>query len=599
MRVLSRLALVAILLIAAAPPAVAGNGNGNGEVTAVSLMHTAGRADLVVSVTGQVTVKEMSLTDPLRLVLDLQGATLAVGAETMYDGVNRAGIRNVRIRQYQADVVRIVLDLDRMPTYRVEHEDGAVRLSFGADLAFAPWSTMMGLPADLAPAVASHAPTVSAPEVTPAEPVRAAVQPRPEPRITVTWENASIEEVVRGFGEISGRNIIVGKDITASITAKIEDTPWHQAFQAILGAHGLSVQELPGGILRVDSPAALAEIDSLEPLMTRVIRVNYKKASGMVGAVNTILAGGRGQVYADTSTNSLIITDTRTRMQDIEDFIRGLDIKTASVSIQAKLIFVDRTDLEALGLRYDLGNRDQFFNRIIQRPNPLQGGQPYIPGINVVNLGGNSVAALGNAEAVITNPALDLIFSTAIGGFSLTSFLSALERVELSDVQAEPLIQTLDNQRAEILVGEEIPVRIIDYSSAQTAGQAPRATVEFKETGIRLGVTPHVTSNRQILMDLETERSALQVLAAADLGYTINQQKASNQLLVADGETAVIGGLTVTTVTRVRSGIPLLSSLPFIGPVFSFNQVTENRKDLIIMVTPRIIDDGDAVGVVP
>lgn len=589
MRVLSRVALVAILLVSAAP-AFATPPGGNGEVTAVSLLHTSGRADLVVSVSGEVTVKEMTLADPLRLVLDLHGTTLAPGTETMYDGVNRAGIRNVRIRQYQADVVRIVLDLDQMPTYRVDHEMGAVRLSFGADLAFSPWSTMLGLSAT--PAATDLAPAVSAPEVTPVEPARM-VQPRPEPRLTVTWENASIEEVVRGFSEISGRNIIVGKNIDATITARIVDTPWHQAFQAILGAQGLSVQEMPGGILRVDSPAALAELDSLEPLMTRVVRINYKRAAGMVGAVQAITGSGRGQVYADTSSNSLIITDTRTRVAEIENFVRGLDIRTASVSIQAKLIFVDRTDLEALGLRYDLGNRNQFFNRIIQRPNPLQGNQPYIPGINVVNLGGNSVAALGNAEAIITNPALDLIFSTAIGGFSLTSFLSALERVELSDVQAEPLIQTLDNQRAEILVGEEIPVRIIDYSSAQSAGQAPRATVEFKETGIRLGVTPHVTSNRQILMELETERSALQILAAADLGYTINQQKASNQLLVADGETAVIGGLTVTTVTRVRSGIPLLSSLPFIGPIFSFNQVTENRKDLIIMVTPRIIDDGD------
>lgn len=591
MRVFSRFALVAILLIAAAPASATPRG-GNGEVTAVSLLHTSGRADLVVSVSGQVTVKEMTLADPLRLVLDLHGATLAPGTESMYDGVNRAGIRNVRIRQYQADVVRIVLDLDQMPTYRVEHEMGAVRLSFGANLAFSPWSTMLGLPAAM-PAAAEPAPAVRAPEVTPAEPVRM-VQPRPEPRLTVTWENASIEEVVRGFSEISGRNIIVGKGITAIITARIVDTPWHQAFEAILGAHGLSVQEMPGGILRVDSPAALAELDELEPLMTRVVRINYKRAAGMVGAVEAITGSGRGRVYADTSSNSLIITDTRTRVGEIENFVRGLDIRTASVSIQAKLIFVDRTDLEALGLRYDLGNRNQFFNRIVQRPNPLQGGQPYQPGINVVNLGGNSVAALGNAEATIINPALDLIFSTAIGGFSLTSFLTALERVELSDVQAEPLIQTLDNQRAEILVGEEIPVRIVDFSSAG-AGEAPRATVQFKETGIRLGVTPHVTSNRQILMELETERSALQILAAADLGYTINTQKATNQLLVGDGETAVIGGLTVTTVTRTRSGIPLLSSLPFIGPIFSFNQVVENRKDLIIMVTPRIIDDGDAL----
>lgn len=590
MRVLSRLAMTALLL-SAATPTHAAPPERTGEVTAVSLRPGPGRADLVISLRGEVTVREMTLANPLRLVLDLHGASLAPGAESAYDGVNRAGIRNVRVRQYEADIVRVVLDLDQMPTYRVEQTGDAVRLSFGTDQQFAAWSTAAA--AEQPAFDAEPAPARLLPEVSP--PARALVLPqaRQEPRLTVTWNNASIMEVVDGFSEISGRTIIVGKDVDQiRVTNKITDQPWPQAFNAILGAYGLSVQELPGGILRVDSPRALAELDSLEPLQTKVVRINYAKAGALKGAVESALAGGRGVVYADSSTNSLFITETQSRIPELESFVRSLDVRTASVSIQAKLIFVDRTDLEALGLRYDLGSRDNFFNRIIQRPDPLQGGQPYIPGVNVVNLGGNSVAAVGNAEALITNPALDLIFSTAIGGFSLTSFLSALERVELSDVQAEPLIQTLDNQKAEILVGEEIPVRVIDYSSAQTAGQAPRATVQFKETGIRLSVTPSVTNNRQVLMTLETERSALQLLAAADLGYTINQQKASNQLLVADGETAVIGGLTVTTVTRTRSGIPLLSSLPFLGPLFSFNQVTENRKDLIIMVTPRIIEDG-------
>jgi len=583
---LTPLALTALLL-SAATPIHAAPPERIGEVTAVSLRPGPGRADLVISLRGAVTVREMTLANPLRLVLDLHGASLAPGAESAYDGVNRAGIRNVRVRQYEADIVRVVLDLDQMPTYRVEQTGDAVRLSFGTDQQFVAWSTA----AATAAMSTEPAPVRLAPEVSPPAPALVLPQARQEPRLTVTWNNASIHEVVAGFSAISGRTIIVGKDVDVSITNTITDQPWPQAFSAILGAYGLSVQELPGGILRVDSPRALAELDSLEPMQTKVIRINYAKAGALKGAVESAL-GGRGVVYADSSTNSLFITETQSRILELESFVRSLDVRTASVSIQAKLIFVDRTDLEALGLRYDLGSRDNFFNRILQRPDPLQGGQPYAPGVNVVNLGGNSVAAVGNAEALITNPALDLIFSTAIGGFSLTSFLSALERVELSDVQAEPLIQTLDNQKAEILVGEEIPVRVIDYSSAQSAGQAPRATVQFKETGIRLSVTPSVTNNRQVLMTLGVERSALQLLSAADLGYTINQQKASNQLLVADGETAVIGGLTVTTVTRTRSGIPLLSSLPFLGPLFSFNQVTENRKDLIIMVTPRIIEDG-------
>ncbi|HEY7479561.1 MAG TPA: type II and III secretion system protein, partial [Gemmatimonadales bacterium] len=253
---------------------------------------------------------------------------------------------------------------------------------------------------------------------------------------------------------------------------------------------------------------------------------------------------------------------------------------------------VDRTDIEELGIKYDLGDRNQFFNKLVQRTDPTT-GEPFSPSVNVINLGGNSVSAIGNADASITGSALDLIYSTSIGGFSLTTFLSALERTELADIQAEPVISTLDNRQADILVGEETPVRVIDASSQGGGGDgAPRATVQFKETGIRLTVTPHVTNNRQILMKLHTERSAIQPLSAADLGFIFQKQKADNQLLVNDGETAVIGGLTVTQVTKNRSGIPLLGGLPIVGKLFSFSREVENRRDLIILVTPRITDDG-------
>jgi len=120
------------------------------------------------------------------------------------------------------------------------------------------------------------------------------------------------------------------------------------------------------------------------------------------------------------------------------------------------------------------------------------------------------------------------------------------------------------------------------------------STVDYKTVGIRLKATPHVTNNRQILMDLFVERSSIQVKIAADLGYTIPTQRTENHLLVNDGETAVIGGLTVTTVTKNRSGIPLLSQLPFVGSLFSFTENSENRKDLIILVMPRIVDDPKA-----
>jgi type IV pilus assembly protein PilQ len=412
-----------------------------------------------------------------------------------------------------------------------------------------------------------------------------------EPRITVVWDRASIADVVSGFAAFSGRTIILGKDIKGEVTAEVKNQPWPQAFQAVLASQGLSAQELPGGIIRVDAPSVLAALDSLEPLETHVVRINYGKAKDLTKSIEGSLTKGRGKVIADDNSNSLIITDTRTKVGNLADFARGLDIRTPQVSIKAKIVFVDRTDIEELGIKYDLGSNNQFFNRLVQRTDPTT-GEPFDPDVNIVDVGGNSVSAIGNASGQIVGSALDLVFSTALGGFTLTSFLSALERQDLSDIQAEPVITTLDNRKADILVGEETPVRVIDAGTG--AGQA-QANVQFKETGIRLTVTPHVTSNRQIAMELHTERSALQELAAADLGFIFQTQRADNQLLVNDGETAVIGGLTVTEVSNTRSGIPLLSGLPIIGKLFSFSKSEENRRDLIILVTPRIIDDGAVV----
>ncbi|MGH7560708.1 MAG: secretin N-terminal domain-containing protein, partial [Gemmatimonadales bacterium] len=415
-------------------------------------------------------------------------------------------------------------------------------------------------------------------------------QARQEPRITVSWDKATIEEVVAGFQAVSGRSIILGKNVSGTVTAEIRDRPWTEAFYAILSSQGLQARELPGGILRVDAPGTLAEIDSLEPRETRVVRVNYARVGELVKSLEGVLSR-RGKVVPDTATNSIIITDNQSNVQNVQDFVVALDLRPKQIAIQAKIIFVDRTDLEQLGFKYDIGTRDQFYNRLVQRPDPLKGGLPFEPGINVVNLGGNQIAAIGNAEGVLRTPALDLMFSTAIGGFSITSFLQALEQVDLSDVQAEPSTTTSDNKKASIVVGDEIPVRVIDANAPTGAGQAVRANVQYKETGIKLLVTPHVTNDGKISLDLEVERSNLQTLAAADLGFVISKQSVKNQILVADGETAVIGGLTVTTVTKTRSGIPLLSSLPLVGGLFAFSSSSENRRDLIILITPKILQE--------
>jgi type IV pilus assembly protein PilQ len=592
--------LVAAAVLGTATPMWADEGPGSGEVTAVSLAPSAGKTEIVVNVRGAVDVRDFLLASPDRLVLDVVGAKLGGTTASLYDGVKRGGVLNLRYSQFRPDVVRIVVDLEGPQTYKVDRSDNAIRVSFGSGAGFQAWSsTATATPAtevaDAADAVEPSAPVEAPARARTRKPevgIRSAalLTRADEPRITVTWDRASIADVVAGFAAFSGRTIILGKDVKGEVNAEIKNQPWPQAFQAVLATQGLSAQEMAGGIIRVDAPSALAALDSLEPLETSIVRINYAQAATLSKTVESILTKNRGRVVADTGSNALIVTDTRSRIESISEFVRGLDVRTPQLSIQAKIIFVDRTDIEALGVKYDLGSSTQFFNKLVQRPDPAHPGEMFDRTLNVVDLGGNSLSGIGNANADIANSALDLIFSTAIGGFSLTTFLSALERTELADIQAEPVITTLDNRQADILVGEETPVRVIDANSS-SSGTA-RANVQFKETGIRLTVTPHVTNNRQVLMQLHTERSAIQPLAAADLGFIFQKQKADNQLLVNDGETAVIGGLTVTQVNKIKTGIPLLGSLPILGKLFSTTTDTENRRDLIILVTPRITDDG-------
>jgi type IV pilus assembly protein PilQ len=626
------LPLAALLAVAASPALVGATGGGrDGEVRGVSVVPASGQVQVVIDLQGAVEVQDFTLASPARLVIDLVGARLAAPA-VLYDGQNRGGVRNVRYAQFKPDVVRVVIDLDALKDYQVERGVGQVRVRIGTErTAFAAWSSRSAMA--MTPPAASPPPPAtarSAPEVTggsaQAARVRTPTVGRPmtideylathrnealqsqAPRITVQWDQADIEDVVAGFAAFSGRTIIISRGVSGKVTAEIKNQPWDLAFNAVLQSQGLAVQTLPGGIFNVVSQLELARADSTVPITTRLVRINYAKSSSLVPAVASIVTR-RGAVVADSVSNSLVITEVNSRIDEVVDFVKGLDLRTPQVSIQAKLILVDRTDIEELGVKYDLGSQTQFFNRLVQRPDP-RSAQPVdtdLDGVpdalvpteffatdeNVISLGGNSLSAIGNAAASLVsgNPALDLIFSTAIGNFDLTAFVQALQSVRLADVQAEPTITTVDNRQAEILVGDRVPIRVIDPGTvAGGAGTLPRATVRFEQTGINLRVTPHVTANRQILMEVHAERSSLQA-ASSDIGFTFQTQQADNQILVSDGETVVVGGLTVTEVTVQKSGIPFLVDLPILGKLFGYSSQQETRRDLLILITPHIIDD--------
>jgi type IV pilus assembly protein PilQ len=452
-----------------------------------------------------------------------------------------------------------------------------------------------------------------------------------QPPITVTFQDTDIRDVIASFAAFSGRTIVVGKDVNGTVTAEIRNQPWDVALRAILSGQGLAASEdAISGIITVDSYANILNRQASEPLQTQLISINYARAHMLVPTIQQLLQKdcpqvqssqnvvsnarpscvARGLVAADSTTNTLIITETASRLADVLQYVRSLDVRTPQVGIKAKIIFVNRTNIEDIGLSYDLGTgTDQFFSQLVKRPDPatlkpidtngdgvpdaLGGGTPF-SGDRIL-LGGNALSAIANANARVVNPALSVVFSTALGKFQLTSFLDALQEVRLADLQAEPSIVTLDNRQASIQVGQEIPIRVLDANTANlggaTASAQPRATVQMKQVGIILTVTPHITNNRQILLLLHAENSDAQ-LAASDVGFIFGKQSGDTQLLVGDGETAVIGGLTVTQTTQSKSGIPLLVDLPIIGRLFGETRTSDEKRDLLILVTPHIIDDG-------
>jgi len=622
-------ALAAALVVAAAPtlPASA-RGAGDGEVRGVSVLPAAGKVSVVIDLRGAVQVQDFTLANPARLVLDLEGARLTSPA-VLYDGQNRGGIKNIRYAQFRPDVVRVVIDLDAAKDYHIDKGDAQVTVSFGADrTAFDAWSSQYAAtptPPAQPPVAGGDAPAATVTTPMAGNPAavdqflamhHAEAEQSQAPRITVQWDKADIADVAAGFSAFSGRTIVVGKGITGTVSAEIKNQPWDLAFQAILESQGLAWQPLPGGIINVVNKADLARADSTVPVETRLVRINYAKASALVPSLVSMVAKGRGSVVADTAHNALVITDVQSRIDQDVSFIQALDVRTPQVSIQAKIIFVDRTDAEDMGIKYDLGTGSgclltgahpcQFFNQLVQRPDPstlkpVDTNGDGVPDAvvatgtlpadqTVVDLGGNALSALGNASQEVINPALQLIFSTAVGNFNLTSFVEALQTVQLADLQAEPSVTTSDNHAAEVLVGAKVPFRTIDVSSTANGSGVPTATVTFEQTGIDMKVTPHVTANRQILMEVHAENSSVQT-APVDIGYTIQTQQADNQILVNDGETAVIGGLTVTSVTVSKSGIPFLVDLPILGKLFGFTTQSEERRDLLILITPHIIDD--------
>jgi type IV pilus assembly protein PilQ len=692
--VLAVIVASALVLGPSAQPAAARPAEGS--VTSLSIIPASGKAEVVIGVAGGLEVRDFTLRSPDRIVLDLAGASLGMSAHG-YDRVSRGGISDVRYSQFRKGTVRVVVYLDGPRSYQISRTEGEVRVAVTvpAGSQFASWHVGDGSMPDVRSTAASEKSSEKSSESaegttvtlannraagepasgadraidravadnaresreSDARPMRTNVQQqvqRPsqvqqqsqqrsqQPRITMIWQGSDIRDVLAAFASFSGRTIIPSNNVGAiKVDAEIKDQPWDVALQAILAAQGLAATEDANGIIIVDTQDRIAARAATEPLATRIVRLNYQRAtpvgeqirqrllqciavdrsatatapparesappmgqppvSGGVSQsspssvpatrsaeVSSATCSGRGSVSADEETNSISITAPISVVDDLVALAASLDLRQPQVNIKGKIVLVNRTDLDALGIKYDLGSAQQFFSNVIQRSDSTgKPGNPNDP--PRVLLGGNTVSAIANASGNVPGAALRLIYSTALGNFDFSTFLDALQEVNLLDVQAEPSVTIINNKTADLTSGVQVPfVPLVSSGGSGTSLTGP-VTVERVQTGVRLLVTPSVTNNRQILMHVEVTNSDV---SFTNNGTLIDNNSTKNDVLVADGQTVVIGGLTQTSVRVTKSGIPLLVDLPFIGRLFGYTTRQEQRRDLLILITPHIIDEG-------
>jgi len=400
---------------------------------------------------------------------------------------------------------------------------------------------------------------------------------------TMDVEGADIRTVIRAIAEFSGRNIVVGTGVKGTVRVSLRDVNWQEALRTVLRSNGLDYAE-DGAILRVDDAARLqaeaveretARAKQLEliPLETRIIRLNYATAAELEGPLASSLSR-RGAIKTDRRTNSLIVTDLPSTLDAIDRMASELDTTTPQIEITAKLVDVDSEALRGLGIDWRVGGVSKYFvDPITNAPVQLN---PFNPNNDPANglypdVGGTS----------IPDPAATITYGLFKSWGSLEAQIQMLEQNRKANIISNPRVTTVDNREARIVVGQKIPLIVQDVAGNPVS--------QLQTIGIQLKVTPHLTEDKKIIMDLHPEVSDLATQSTVQGGVIINTSEADTRVMVEDGQTAVIGGLIRTNDGRVRKGVPILKDIPLIGMLFRSDNTIRQNRELIIFVTPRLM----------
>lgn len=395
--------------------------------------------------------------------------------------------------------------------------------------------------------------------------------------ISVDFQNADIRTVLRSFSVYTDKNIIAGPNVQGPVTVRLENVPWRKALDIILKANGYAAKE-EEGIIRVGLwdqflneeikiQEAERKREDLEPLATRVIDVSFAKAGELVNSLKPLL-GRRGVIEVDERTNSLIVSDIPSRIEQIANMVAILDSQTPQVEINAKLVDLDARVSRDLGIQWQAQN--------IKIPDVQGEHSIKVDAVGQIQTDVSQGPTLSQPEASLK---IGKIIGPA-GDFEAT--IKALERQNKANIISNPRITTLNNREASIIVGKKIPLIVAD--------EAGNPITQLTTVGIQMRVTPHVNSKTgEITLDLHPEVSDLSAQATVQGGIIIVTAEADTRVMVNDGETAVIGGLIRTNESTYDVGVPVLRNLPLIGRLFGSKSKVKEERELVIFVTPRIV----------
>ncbi len=429
-------------------------------------------------------------------------------------------------------------------------------------------------------------------------------------KLSLNFQNVEVRAILQVIADFTGLNIITSDSVGGNLTLRLKDVPWDQALDIVMRAKGLDMRK-NGSVIWIAPKDELltkekldleqkAQIAELEPLRTETFQLNYAKAeafkkvfgidSGAGGNGNSILSK-RGSAVVDPRTNQLFITDVPTKLEEIRKLIQKADVPSRQVLIEARIVEANDTFSKNLGAKLAFGYRGTPNNAIFETSGQ-QTGTVAAAGGSAANATGLNSPALGSVNGNAVNLPAAGINGNTPGSLALTLFnqaaskfigleLSALEADGKGKIISSPRVITADQMKALIEQGTEIP-----YQEATSSGAT---SVSFKKANLKLEVTPQITPDGNVVLDVDINKDS--VGQATSAGLAIDTKHVKTQVLIDNGGTVVIGGIFQQTQLNSVSKVPLFGDIPVVGNLFKKTGVTNNKTELLIFINPKIIND--------